>query len=71
MQVCHLRYLTETEVYELNQIRVSNHDILWFNVSVNYILNVTVFNCLCELLDVPAALLLAKCLVLLIGYLVE
>jgi hypothetical protein len=64
-------YLGQSKVDELDLVVFYEHDIFWFDVSVNYAVCMTVVDSFKELLHILGSLLLTKDLVFLVNYFLE
>ena len=56
----------QTKIDQAYGVLLSNHDIVWFNISVDHILRVAMINCLEKLLHISGGSLFCECLIFLL-----
>ena len=56
----------KTKIDQAHGVLLGNHDIVWFDISVDHILCVTMIYCLEKLLHISGCALFCECLILLL-----
>ena len=57
----------KTKIDQAHGVLLSNHDIVWFNISVDHIQRVTMIDCLEKLLHISRGALFCECLIFLLN----
>ena len=58
---------SQSKIDQSNSVLLSNHDIVWFNISVDHIQRVTMIDCLEKLLHISGGALFCECLIFLLN----
>ena len=62
-----MRCSSQSKIDQSNSVLLSNHDIVWFNISVDHIQRVTMIDCLEKLLHISGGALFRECLIFLLN----